>query len=365
MVSFAASDSPWQCSSDSVLLSLADSCNHGGRCTCSRKKEPLQLDTVPESDSTKDLNSASLSSKNSRARSRANTTSSEGILSFDANGHHKPAHKRNKASQKCGPYQLNRANSVQHTSSAKNLSTNSHCSGSLGSRSPSHSSVSGGVRSRSEAASSLMTGSSSFAHLNDQLSPLDLSAIKYPAYVANSAEFFGSISDYDPPIFGAVDNVDWSHYEGLDFASKTADFAPSSYSQPQSYGTFDFTGSEQMPNLTTNDSTSGEVSEVEDLLPNALDDFETAFSNASAFSLPNSHANILGTTDLSSLEFDEYKMMKATTTDEPTLLAGASAGFAGYPLEDDPAYWMVKYHGLPSLTDSPVESNLATYWDGQ
>lgn len=313
-----------------------------------------------------------MSSKSSRTRRRANTASSEGILSFDANGHHKPTHKHNKTSQKCGPYQLNRANSVHHTSSTGNQSADSHCSDSLGSRSPTHSSVSGGVRSRSEAASPLMTGSSSFAHLNGQLPPLDLSAIKYPAYVANSAEFFGSMSDYDPPIFSAgVDNVDWSHYEGLDFASKTADFAPSSYSQPQSYGTFDFTGSEQMPNLTTNTSTSGEVSEVEDLLPNTLDDFETAFPNTSAFSLPNLHANILGSTDFS-LDFEEYKMMKAsnkflptTTTDEPTLLAGASSGFAGYHIEDDPAYWMAEYHGLPTLTDSPAESNLATYWETQ
>ncbi|KAM7207308.1 copper resistance protein CRF1 [Naviculisporaceae sp. PSN 640] len=343
-------------------------CNHGGRCTCSHKKEPLQLDTVPESDSDKDLNSAS---KSSRARRRANTTSSEGILSFDANGHHKPTHKHNKASQKCGPYQLNRANSMHHTSSAGNHSTDSHCSDSLGSRSPTHSSTSGGVTSQSEATSPLMTGSSSFAHLNGQLPPLDLSAIKFPAYVPNSAEFFGSISDYDPPIFSAgVDNVDWSQYQGLDFGSKTGDLAPSSYSQPQSYGAYDFTGSDQMPNLTTNNSTSGEVSEVEDLLPNSLDDFDAGFPNASAFSLPNLHANVLGSTDLS-LDFDEYKMMKASnkflpaTTDEPTLLAGASAGFAGYHLEDEPAYWMPDYHGLPALTDSPAESNLAGYWDGQ
>ncbi|KAK3695881.1 hypothetical protein B0T22DRAFT_353952, partial [Podospora appendiculata] len=52
-------------------------CNHGGRCTCCHKKDLPQLDT---------------------------------------NGHHKPTYKHAKPSQKCGPYQLTRVNSLHSTS---------------------------------------------------------------------------------------------------------------------------------------------------------------------------------------------------------------------------------------------------------
>ncbi|KAK3316424.1 hypothetical protein B0H66DRAFT_499806 [Apodospora peruviana] len=355
-------------------------CNHGGRCTCSHKKEHPQLDTVPESDSDKELSTPSKSSKgSSRSRRRANTTSSEGMLSFDANGHHKPTYKHAKPSQKCGPYQLNRVNSLHSASSLSNRSADSLSgSDSRGSRSPVHSNS----NSRSEAASPLMSGSSSFAHLNGQLPPLDLSSIKYPPYVPNSADFFGNMSDHEQPMFSAglsAASVDWSNYEGLEFSSKAGDFAPSSYSQPQSYGGFDFTGSEQVPTLTTNTSTSGEVSEVEDFLPNPLDDFDTTggFRGAGGgFSLPNTHANLLGSTDLSGLDFDDFKFMKAAGNkflptpsslagDEPGLLTGNTAGFSGFTLEDDPAFWMNDYTGLPNLTDSPAETNLPTFWDGQ
>ena len=229
-------------------------------------------------------------------------------------------------------------------------------------------------KSRSEAASPLMTGASSFAHLNGQLPPLDLSGIKYPPYVPNSADFFGSISDYEPPMFSA--GVDWSHYEGLDFASKSTDFAPSSYSQPQSYGGYDFGGSEQLPTLATTTSTSGEVSEVEDFLPNTLEDFDSGFRNNSGFSLSNMHIGMLGSTDLSGLDFEDFKVKASNkflptpslAGDEPGLLTGTSSGFPGYPLDEEPAFWMNDYgldHGLPNLTDSPAESNLVGYWDTQ
>ncbi|CCF47110.1 hypothetical protein CH063_15627, partial [Colletotrichum higginsianum] len=89
-------------------------CNHGGRCTCSHKKEPA-LDTVPESDSDKEA--IAPRPKPPIRRRRANTVHSDGMLTFDEHGHHKPAHKHNKASQKCGPYQLNRVNSLNSTSS--------------------------------------------------------------------------------------------------------------------------------------------------------------------------------------------------------------------------------------------------------
>ncbi|KAK0708125.1 hypothetical protein B0H67DRAFT_495833 [Lasiosphaeris hirsuta] len=368
-------------------------CNHGGRCTCSHKKEPPQLDTVPESDSDRDVASQSKSSKgSSRSRRRANTTSSDGLLAFDSNGHHRPTYKHAKASQKCGPYQLTRVNSMHSASSLGNRSVDNLLQGTNTSDSrsstgsPASSGSSEGMsqsqrRIKSEATSPLMTGSSSFAQLNGQLPPLDLSGIKYPPYVPNSADFFGNISDHEQPMFSAglsAASVDWSHYDGLDFAGKPADFAPSSYSQPQSYGGYDYTGSEQVPTLTTTTSTSGEVSEAEEILSNPLDEFDASYRNSTAgsgFNLGHTQTNIL-TADMSSLDFEDFRFIKAGNKflptpsslagDEPTMLSSSAAGFGGFAsLDDDPAFWMNDYSsGLP-ITDSPTESNMASYWDGQ
>lgn len=360
-------------------------CNHGGRCTCSHKKEPPQLDTVPESDSEREESHRSKGTKGtSRSRRRANTTSAEGLLAFDSNGHHKPTYKHAKVSQKCGPYQLNRVNSLQSSSGMGNRSMDNLLQGtgtdSRGNRSPSSTGACGSSSQsqrqvRSEAASPLMTGSSSsFAQLNGQLPPLDLSAIKYPAYVPNSADFFGNLSDHEQPMFSAglsATSVDWSHYDGLDFAGKTSDFAPSNYSQPQSYSGYDYTGSDQVPTLTTNTSTSGEVSEAEDLLPNPLDDFEASFHNGTG----GGFGMVLGNPELSGLDFDDYRFIKeenkylptpsSLAGDESTLIA-SSGGYSGYPtIEDDSAFWMNDYSGLPNIADSPTEGHLGPYWETQ
>lgn len=235
-------------------------------------------------------------------------------------------------------------------------------------------------RVRSEAASPLLEGSS-FAQLNGQLPPLDLSGIKYPPYIPNSADFFGALSDYEQPMFSAglsAASVDWSNYEGLELASKTADFAPSNYSQAQSYGGFDFGGSEQLPTMTTTTSTSGEVSEAEDFLSNPLDDYD-AFQNslpATGYALGHTHVDLLGNTaDLTHPEFDEYNFMKkarskflptpsALPGDDPTLLSSAPGFDALTSLEEDAAFWMNDY-GVPNLTGSPTENNVPSFWDGQ
>lgn len=368
-------------------------CNHGGRCTCSHKKEIPQLDTVPESDSDRDDALQLKSSKgSSRTRRRANTTSSDGLLAFDANGHHKPTYKHAKPSQKCTPYQLTRVNSLHSASSLGNRSVDnllqtSSSSDSISSGSPPSSGLAGGSaqsqrRVRSEAASPLMTGGSSFSQLQGQLSPLDLSAIKYQPYVPNSAEFFGNISDHDQPMFSAglsAASVDWSHY-GLEYSNNKAadDFAPSNYSQPQSYGGYDFSGGEQVPTLTTNTSTSGEVSEAEDILSNPLDDFDSGYrngNNSGSFVLGHSHAELIGGDDLG-LNFDDFRFIKDGNKflptpsplggDETGMLAGGAAGFSSFPtLDEDPAFWMHDYSGLPGLTDSPTEANMPPYWDNQ
>ncbi|KAL2019912.1 hypothetical protein VTK56DRAFT_9087 [Thermocarpiscus australiensis] len=359
-------------------------CNHGGRCTCSGKREP-QLDTVPESDSEDGavVSQSQKSKGSSRPRRRANTTNSDGLLSFDAHGHHKPTYKHGKASQKRSPYQLNRANSMHSASSLGNRSMDDlHTGSSAACSGRGAGATSGGRKVKSEAASPLMSSSSSFAELNGQLPPLDLSGIKYPPYIPSSADFFGALSDHEQPLFSAglsATSVDWSNYEGLELASKTADFAPSSYSQPQSYGGFDYTGSDRMPTLTTNTSTSGEVSEVEDFLSNPLDDFDT-FQNSvpgSGYALGNTHVGLLGNTDVENLDYEDDNLMKRDASkflpapsslagDDPTLLASSVPAFSGFSsLEDDAEFWLDDYGGLPNLTDSPTESNMQSYWDGQ
>jgi len=225
----------------------------------------------------------------------------------------------------------------------------------------------------SECTSPLMTGSSSLAHLNGQLPPLDLSGITFPSYVPNSADFFGNMSDHEQPIFSAglsAGSVDWSHYDGLEF-SRNAEFAPSSYSQPQSYGGFDFSGPEQLPTLTANTSTSGEVSEVEDFMPNPLDEFDAvnAFRSGATAGLGFSFAHQADSLDASGLDLHDFKNKFLPTPsshagDEPSLLPGGFGSFA--PLDEDPLYWMGdEFSGLPNLNGSPGEANLQFHWEGQ
>lgn len=357
-------------------------CNHGGRCTCAFKKE-IHLDTVRESDSDKDNATNAKSAKGGiRNRRRANTIHSGGMLSFDENGHRKPTFKHAKASQKCGPYQLNRVSSLHGLHSASPSESRS-------SKSPiSISSTPDRRKSKSEAASPLMTGSSSFAQLNGQLPPLDLSAIEYPTWTPNSYDYAGNLSDHEQPMFSAglsATSVDWSHYDGLDFANKAVEFAPSSYSQPQSFGGFEFNGCEQPPTLTTNTSTAGEASELDDLPSHNFEDFEKNGSfrtsaNSSGFNISQMHTNMLGRTDLTTISYDEFKLMKAGTKFLPTpaslagdeaILAPTSAGTMGnFSLEVEDtaaALWMGDYHGLPgmpAMTESP-DSSMPSFWDAQ
>lgn len=283
------------------------------------------------------------------------------MLTFDENGHHKPAHKHNKASQKCGPYQLNRVNSL-------------HSTGSLGSHSPERvgdSSLKDPVSSRaapirqqrlvkSEAASPLMRASTSFQQLNNQLPPLDLSSIEYPTYVPNAPfDLFsssGMSSDHDAPIFSAglsTTSVDWSH---IDLGEKTDKFTPSSYSQAgaQSFnGVFDLgTGSEPAPTLAATTSTSGEVSEVEDNFIAGDSDYDGFGTGSSSFI---HSANFLSTgTDLSAIDYDSFvksstnKFMTAPSFDESGPNVGSSVAF-----DDDPVFWGQHFNdGIATYAES-------------
>ena len=372
--------------SDKSLTKKKDTCccNHGGRCTCSHKKEPPQLDPVPESDSDAEASGKTKTSspKGVIRRRRANTTHSDGVLSFDENGHHKPSYKHAKTSQKCGPYQMSRVNSVPTSASMSNLRRESR--GGTAARDP--------RQVRSETSSPpLSDSSSSLGQLGNGLT-LDLSGIEYPAYVPNGFDLYSTVSEQDQGLFSAglsATSVDWSHYD-LDFsASRTAEnFAPSSYSQTQSYGGYEFNGSEQAPTLTT--TTSGDVSEVEEFMGAGLDDFDAggAFGpgRPGRFDLSGAQPALLHRSSRLGpghrLDFDELKFIKATgnkflptpTTslpgDEPVMrpvptTSGSAATAATATsfsfVEEDPAIWLGDYsHGLPAMTDSPVPYYLDT-----
>jgi len=115
---------------------------------------------------------------------------------------------------------------------------------------------------KSEHGSPVISSVSNLNQWNSGLPPLDLTNIAGD-YIS-CLDGFSSVPD-DQPLFSAglsAASIDWSHYDGLDFNNDN--FATSSYSQAPSFTGFDFSSIEQ-PALTTT-STSGEISEVEDLV---------------------------------------------------------------------------------------------------
>jgi hypothetical protein len=353
-------------------------CNHGGRCTCSHKKEQNQLDTVPESDSEQELSSGT-NAKASKLvrdrRSRASTQTSEGMLTFDENGHHKPTYKHTKASQKSGPYQLTRAHSAQSSGSGANCSMEDLANESSPSSGGSMPQPQDHCMPNSETASPLLVAvSSSVPHSNPPLPPLDLSSVSgwaSGAFMADNYDFFNNMDEHQQPMFSAglsQPDVDWSHI-GLDFASKDlGTFAPSSYSQAQS-----FAGFEQPPTLT-----SGEVSEVDDFIRDEFDpigNFSRTNTSSTGFSLGTDQEGMLGAMEMGSTEFDDFggppkdvnkyaASAQALVSDDPSLAAIAASSVAGF--ENDPIFWMPEadYSGLPTLNDVP-DSNGPSFWEVQ
>ncbi|KAH9886571.1 hypothetical protein F4778DRAFT_773993 [Xylariomycetidae sp. FL2044] len=324
-------------------------CNHGGRCTCSHKKES-SLDTVPESES--DEETRQPKPKAANRRRRANTTHSEPRLSFDENGHHKPAHKHTKASQKSDPYTLTRDSSMHSTSSSGSLGTRSadnsarHGKG----RSRATTSERGSRLSKSAQGSPSMDGSSTFHQLNGQLPPLDLSSIHYPEY-STSFEPFGSISDHEPAIFSAglsVGSVDWPQYDDLEI--KAESFTPSSFGQSQGYTGFDLASSVE-PTLASN---SGDVSETEDFTPPfgeaPIDTFRTEVGG-SYLNLSQSQPSMFTPSDLSALDFDQFKGTAASSKFLSNHSPLDNVGL-GFPLTDDDAYWNITNFD-DGMTQSP------------
>ncbi|KAB5583317.1 hypothetical protein GE09DRAFT_296693 [Coniochaeta sp. 2T2.1] len=362
-------------------------CNHGGRCTCCHKKEYSQLETVLESASP---GSGPVRIKKPVPSRRRATVHAESMLSFDEHGNRKTTSKCARASQKFEPYQLNRQNSTYSLHSASPAD-------SPGCDSPSSSSISFPERrqSKSEAASPLMIGSSrSLSELNAQLPQLDLGSTN-SLWSGGKFDLYSGLSEIEQPMFSAglsAPSIDWNQYDGLEFATKAApDFAPSNYSQPQSYGGFDLGSSEQPPTLTTTTSTSGEPSEIDDWISNSFENLDGSRYRTSTigtgFDVSQITQNLLNSSgDLSKLDYDQFKMMKAGTQFLPTpaslagddpVLAPTSASMGGFPqtlVDEDPNLWMgsADYcHGLPSsdyqlpLADSPDEYLMTTFWGPQ
>lgn len=244
-------------------------CSHGGRCTCSLKKE--HLDPVPESDSDE---GAPIRTENPR-RPRAKTAQSDLALTIFTNGHHKPPHKHNQMAHKCGlPYVVPRAHTIHspspsglanrsvdnlpHTSTIDALHSESHIKDSMVSAQQEQRLI------KSEHGSPHLAPSTGQDTFNAPLPSLDMSRLDdFPSdYRYMPYESFTPIENEQPIFSAGLDpsSVDWSHYDGLTFGNEN--YVTSSYSQAQSFTGFDF-GSIDQPALTTT-STSGEVSEVED-----------------------------------------------------------------------------------------------------
>lgn len=356
-------------------------CNHGGRCTCSHKKEQPHLDTVPESDSDQEMSSSSstkLSKSIRNRRSRASTQNSDGMLTFDEHGHHKPTYKHAKPHQKSGPYQLTRGHSTQSDGSVGNRSMENLANDSPVNDTGSAPQAQDQRLTKSETASPSITGTSSLAQSSTSLPPLDLSAVQnWPStsFPTGGFDMFGNMDDLEQPMVSAglsATSVDWGQY-GLDFGSKDlGNFAPSSYSQAPSFGGFD------QPSTLT----SGEVSEVEDFGPSAGDEFDPigTFSrtntSSTGFSFNTSQENLTGAVGLSNSDFDFTKLSKdldgskfydsaaSLAAEDPVMAAAiASQEMSGF-VQDDPLFWRegeVDYSGLPAVNDIP-DANAPNFW---
>ncbi|KAI0192109.1 copper fist DNA binding domain-containing protein [Xylaria flabelliformis] len=339
-------------------------CNHGGRCTCSIKKES-SLDPVPESESEteslaiKTKTSSSSSSSGSRRR-RTNTSKSEPLLSFDENGHHKPTHKHARPSQNCGPYTLHRGATMHGTgtgTSTRSVDNLVHYGKTAGrSRTTTISSADMEARMiKSEQASPLMGGNSSFQQLNGQLPPLDLTNISYSEY-APSFDLFGSggVSDHEAPMFSAglsAASVDWNQYDGLGLDGES--IASSSFDPIQAaYTGFDMAGSVE-PTLTSN---SGDVSEVEDFASAFNDTPLDGFRSGASGSYMSMPENMVTSNDLSNLDFDQFK---GTAAASKYMSLQSPLEDAGYVEED--SYWgMSNFNDGISHSPDPIASAM---WD--
>ncbi|OTA03487.1 hypothetical protein A9Z42_0039540 [Trichoderma parareesei] len=323
-------------------------CNHGAPCTCAGKKEAA-LQPVPESDSDSGQPKAAPPRPMPKRR-RANTIHSSDIgMTFDQHGHHKPA-KHNRAAQRCGPYQLNRGNSVASAGSLGSSTDNLLYQ----TQSDAHAAMQRDFLSyeqrqvKSEATSPLMSASP-FGQLNRNLPPLNLSGISnYSAYPASAGVEMFTMPDTDVLSASLAQSVDWNQL-GLGEANDGT-FTPSSYSQTGTHftGNFDFgSGSEQLPALAGTRSTSGETSEIEDFMPGGDRDLDGFAASGSYLR----QANV----DFSGLDFSYFDKTDSQV-DSQALTASVSA------VEDDPAFYIPGYTENSAALDEHGDSLSLNYW---
>lgn len=334
----------------SVKDPTACCCSHGGKCSCSIKKES-HLDTVPELDVAGEVDHPTLDFP----KPRLVPTHSDSTLTVFANGHHKPVHKHNHMSQKCGvPYKIPRPHTAHGHSevarrSVDNLAS-THGVDALHGSSPIRDSILSAqdefrlVRSEQGSPHRSVTG---LDELNGQLPPLDLSftgaemaATSRPPLELHSVtsapfdSYFGGAPDADLPILSAgidAPSVDWSHFD-LPLNSALS----SNYYQASSYASFDY---RSFGGAALSNASPSEASDIGDfphvgnpspLQPPSLihnrfpsdssDVCETdsyRLSGTSSFHLP-AHSTMLASQNLEALDIDEYINGAATATDGDT-----------------------------------------------
>ena len=324
--------------------------------------------------------------KNPIRRRRANTTRSEGTLTFDEHGRHKPvSQKHAKAvSQKTNPYPISRVSSSRsmfrnsydddglddnHSNGNTDSENGGDDSGSCsleaaaaaaaatncGSFLPAQ--LSHQRRARSETASPLIfAGSLPHAHqlsgaANDPLTPLNMGLVGGFSSSSSNSNNFSSYGAFAPepmdqPLFSAGLNappVDWSQF-GFDFDRNFSTSADDKFASAEAFGfpsrfACEFNGSEQAPTMTT--GTSGEVSEAEDPNVPGFDDYEceydqdgtndaasssiNTFSHAnSTISLHTASSTVNVRSNTISGDMSEFRYLKAGNKFLPTPLTGVT-----------------------------------------
>lgn len=331
-------------------------CNHGGRCTCSHKKEPT-LDTVLESESDGECHPAKVKSSSARRR-RADTAHSEPVLSFDEQGHHKPTHRHNKASRECGPYSLSRGHSMHSNSSSSSIGGNANRSMDNLLHGKTATKARAKDAAKSEQTSPSLGSGASFQQLNGNLPPLDLSNISYE--YPNSFDMFDGLPGPDAPLYSAglsVVSVDWGQYDGLEHLGSDG-FAPSSYDQTQSFAGFDLGSTE--PTLTSN---SGDVSETEDYIPAFSEAQMEGFRQSAAtnyLDMSQSQGALLTGSSGDALDFDQFKGAGAANKFLPNI-GPLDDPVHGLPTFEEDPYWPMNSFA-DGLTESP-DPVATAFWD--
>ncbi|KAI9826585.1 MAG: hypothetical protein M1832_006181 [Thelocarpon impressellum] len=267
-------------------------CSHGGRCSCALKKEPQlpqlpqhHLDPVPELDA-----AAAAGRDHDRTvdfpKPRLATANSEGALTVFANGHHKPVHKHNHMSQKCGvPYTIPRPHTVHGQSEMARRSVDSLPATTPVDAAHAPSPIADSIASaqqdvrlvRSEHGSPHPSSACGLDEHIGQLPPLDLSFSDFGVSAAASRSqmdlhsvtsapfdnYFCATPDTDQPILSAgldAPSVDWSHF---DLPLNATAFS-SSLNQPPSFASFDY---RNLAGPAMSNASSGEPSELGDYVP--------------------------------------------------------------------------------------------------